>query len=252
MTTIFDVSPNALIGETVTRLKDVSEISPPEWAAYVKTGAHKERPPVNADWWYFRSAAVLRTCARLGPIGVSKLRTKYGGKKNRGHKPGRQVRGSGNILRKVLQQLEAAKLVKQTTINKRKGRVVTPKGQALLDACAYEVVKKAPKPAPRPAPKPVKKEVKPEAPAKESLKTEAKPAAKAPAKADAKAAPVPKAPAKEAAKAEAKESTPEPATEAPAKEAAKGEAKQEAPAPKPEEAPAEPAAPKEEAAPAKE
>ena len=43
---------------------------------------------------------------RHGPIGVSKLRTKYGGKKNRGHKPEHFYKGSGSVARKVLQQFE--------------------------------------------------------------------------------------------------------------------------------------------------
>jgi len=142
MATIFDVNPNALINAVAKKLQEMPELKQPEWANIVKTGPHKERPPVRSDWWYIRAAAVLRVCAVKGPIGVSKLRTKYGGKKNRGHKPDKFVRASGNILRKVLQQLESAKLLEKAEKGVHKGRVVTGKGKSLLDKTAGEVLKK--------------------------------------------------------------------------------------------------------------
>ncbi|MEM4452860.1 MAG: 40S ribosomal protein S19, partial [Thermosphaera sp.] len=42
----------------------------------------------------------------------------------------------GNAIRKILQQLESAGLVKRT----RRGRVLTPQGKALLDRLAYDVL----------------------------------------------------------------------------------------------------------------
>lgn len=134
-----DVNPSDLIKEVAKKLKEQDAITPPQWAAFVKTGVHKERPPIQEDWWYLRSAAVLRTVANLGPIGTNKLRVKYGGKKRRGHKPSRFKLGSGNILRKVLQQLEAAKLIRQTQIQNRKGRIITAQGIQLLDKTAHTV-----------------------------------------------------------------------------------------------------------------
>ena len=116
-------------------------IQKPEWADYVKTGVHKERPPSRDDWWYVRAAAVLRTVKLQGPIGVSKLRTKYGGLKNRGVKPEHFFKGSGSVLRHVLQQLEHAELVKQTEKGVHKGRMTTPKGDALLFAAAKRLEK---------------------------------------------------------------------------------------------------------------
>ena len=141
MPTIYDVSPNDLIANVAEELKNMPEIETPEWAQFVKTGMHKERPPVDEDWWYTRSAAVLRSVAKLGPVGVAKLRTKYGGKKNRGHKPDKFFKGSGNILRKALQQLEKAGLVEYKKDGVRKGRVLTGKGRSLLDKKAGELLK---------------------------------------------------------------------------------------------------------------
>ena len=136
MTPIETIPPAQLIHNIAQELKSISDIRPPEWAVFVKTGAHKERPPTQQDWWHVRAAAVLRTVYRIGPVGVSKLRTKYGGRKNRGYAPEHHVRGSGNILRKILQQLERAGLIKQTKIGVHKGRVITSKGKSLLVAAS--------------------------------------------------------------------------------------------------------------------
>lgn len=136
---IYDVDQSKLVKATAEELK--IEIQKPEWANYVKTGNHKERPPTNKDWWYQRAASVLKNIAIKGPIGVSKLRTKYGGRKNRGYKPEKFVRGSGSIARKILQQLEKSGLVKQETKRQHKGRVITKKGQDLLNKAAQSITK---------------------------------------------------------------------------------------------------------------
>lgn len=141
MANVYDVDQGELIEKAAEELKKVEEVKAPEWANFVKTGTHKERAPLDKDWWYLRAASVLRRVYRLGPIGVSKLRTKYGGKKNRGVKPGKFFKASGNILRKVLQQLEKAELVKNDDKSKRKGRVITPKGKSFLDKIATQLFK---------------------------------------------------------------------------------------------------------------
>ena len=145
MTTMYDADPQELILKTSEELKKIPEIKAPSWAAFVKTGMHKERPPVNDGWWYMRVASVLRAIYRLGPIGVSKLRTKYGGKKNRGTKKEHFYKGSGNILRKSLQQLEKAGFVKFTEKGVHKGRIITPKGKSFLDKVAAKIQGAKPK-----------------------------------------------------------------------------------------------------------
>lgn len=130
--------PQELIRRLALRMKKDKVIEAPEWASFVKTGVHKERAPVSKDWWYERSASVLRRISLLGPIGVSKLRTKYGGRKNRGHKPEHFYKGSGKVIRTVLQQLEFAQLVKQGSAGGHKGRILTAKGQKLIAAVHKE------------------------------------------------------------------------------------------------------------------
>ncbi len=158
---MYEVPVNDFIEKLGEELKKLPEMTPPEWAQFVKTGVHKERPPVRADWWYVRAAAILRSVFMLGPIGTSKLRSKYGGKKNRGHKTEHTYKGSGSIIRKILQQLESAGLVEKAEKEVHKGRVVTGKGHALIDQVAKALAPAKKKAAPKKAEKPkAKKEEK--------------------------------------------------------------------------------------------
>ena len=140
MVSLHDVPANKLNTQLKEDLKEVKEVSPPEWHIFVKTGMHKERPPMQKDWWFVRAASILRTVAKDGPVGVSKLRSKYGGSKNRGVKRHKFTKSSGNIIRKILQQLEAAKLIQQVPKTEiHKGRILTSQGQSLLDKTANKI-----------------------------------------------------------------------------------------------------------------
>jgi small subunit ribosomal protein S19e len=142
MANVYDVDPTELIEKAAEELKKNDAIKPPVWVDYVKTGVHCERGPARKDWWYVRVAAVLRTIYRSeGPIGVSKLRVKYGGKKRRGYRPPHFYKGSGNIIRKVLQQLEKAGYLKKEEKSQNKGRIITPLGKAFLDKLATQISK---------------------------------------------------------------------------------------------------------------
>lgn len=139
MTSIKEVDTAALVARAAEELAKNQAVQPPPWAPFVKTGVHKERPPTQDNWWHLRAAAVLRRVYLDHTVGVQRLRKQYGGRKNRGHKPEHKYRGSGAILRKVLQQLEQAGYVKK---DGKKGRTITPQGQAFLDGVAKSVRKK--------------------------------------------------------------------------------------------------------------
>ena len=141
MTHILLVNPSELVFKTSEELKKQKLVIPESWAKFVKTVHNKERLPDQEDWWFIRSAAILRTVAKLGPIGTEKLRTKYGGKKNRGHKPERTYKASGSIIRTILQQLEKSGLIKQVEKEGHKGRVLTPKGTSFMDKIAVQLAK---------------------------------------------------------------------------------------------------------------
>jgi len=134
--TVYDVPADALIEHLARHLKSsVEQVKPPPWSLYAKTGAHRERPPEDPDWWYLRSASLLRRLYIFGPLGVSRLRKAYGGRKRFPMRKAHSVKAGGSSIRKVLQQLEQAKLVSHS----RKGRVLTDEGKSLLDRMAAEV-----------------------------------------------------------------------------------------------------------------
>lgn len=133
---IKDVSPSDLTHQLSKELKKRDEIQPPEWSHFTKTGAHKERPPDQPDWWYLRSASILRRVYEKGPIGVSRLSTYYGGKKTRGSAPEKSRKGSRKITRTILQQLEDAGLIIKT---KREGRKISSDGTSLLTQISMQI-----------------------------------------------------------------------------------------------------------------
>jgi small subunit ribosomal protein S19e len=137
MVTVYDVPSEKLIAKAAGKLKEINGITPPEWADFVKTGRHTEKAPTQVDWWYTRAASVLRKVYTKGPIGTSRLAAEYGGFADRGSRPNHAVKGSRSIARKCLMQLESSGLVAK---DKNNGRIVTAKGQALLDAVAKEVM----------------------------------------------------------------------------------------------------------------
>ncbi len=136
MVTVYDVPPEKLILKTAEKLKQIESIEPPEWAEFSKTGRHTEKAPIQEDWWYTRAASVLRKIYVKGPMGSSRLAEEYGGFADRGAKPNKAVKGSRNIARKCLMQLEAAGLLVPSS---KDGRGISPKGMSVLDNAAKEV-----------------------------------------------------------------------------------------------------------------
>ena len=139
MTTPHDVPASKFIDRLAKYLKDnVDEVQPLPWTSMAKTGTHVEKQPQNPNWWYVRSASILRKVYIHGPIGLEKLRADYGGRKNRGVRPSRAVKAGGSGIRKVLQQLELAGLI---ITAKPQGRKMTPKGRKLLQEVAGDLQK---------------------------------------------------------------------------------------------------------------
>jgi small subunit ribosomal protein S19e len=137
MTTPYDVPPNDLISKLALALKQDPALTPPEWANFVKTGVHKEKAPVDPDWWFVRSAATLRKIYLNGPIGTERLASEFGGRRDRGSAPYHARTGSRSIARKCLQALEKGGYLAKSG---KKGRIVSSKGRSLLDKCSQEVI----------------------------------------------------------------------------------------------------------------
>ncbi len=139
MVNALEVPADKLIRAVAEKLKNEygDKVKPPVWAFFAKTSVFKEKPPEDPDWWYVRAASIMRKLYKSGePIGIETFRTIYGGRQNRGSAPEHFRKGSGSVVRKILQQLEAAGLVEKVP---RKGRRLTAAGRSLLDRAAKEV-----------------------------------------------------------------------------------------------------------------
>ncbi|MCI4396116.1 MAG: 30S ribosomal protein S19e [Thermoprotei archaeon] len=142
MTTALQVPADELINKLAVILKEQygEKVRPPEWARFVKTGIHKQYPPVQDDWWYIRAASVLRKLYKAGgPVGISTFSVIYGGKKRFGSSPPHFRRASRAIIRNILKQLESAGLVTRVPGS---GRQLTPLAISMLDKVSKEIFKK--------------------------------------------------------------------------------------------------------------
>ena len=139
MTTLYDVPADDLIDAVAAKLED--RIEEPDWAEYAKTGEGRELPPEQENFWMRRAASLLRKVATDGPVGVERLSTEYGDKKDGSNRyqvaPEHRSDGSKNIIRTILQQLEDEDLV---DTEGSAGRIATGEGRSLLDDTAGEVM----------------------------------------------------------------------------------------------------------------
>jgi len=120
-------------------LKKIHEFKEPEWVQFVKSGPSKERPIEDPDFWFKRSASILRQIYKHKIVGVNRLRTKYGSKKNRGMKPEHFMKSGGKIIRTILQQSDKAGFTEsfkgiKGTKDKKAGRRMTEAGKKFLEA----------------------------------------------------------------------------------------------------------------------
>ncbi len=135
---VYEISAQEYNLKLAEALKKIPEFKEPEWAQFVKSSASKERPIEDPDFWYKRAASVLRQIYQKGVVGVNRLRTKYGSRKNRGMKPEKFRKSSGKIIRIILQQSDASGLTEITrTIkgvkSKKSGRQLTQKGKSFME-----------------------------------------------------------------------------------------------------------------------
>jgi len=137
MKTLYDVEAGKYLDALAEKLRGMKEFEQPEWARYVKTSASRTRPPFEEGWWLKRAASILRQVYLRGMLGVGRLKTKYGGRKERGAKPDHFHKGSGKIIRTILQQAEKAGFLEKIK-DKKAGRKLTKKGKEFLDSVAEE------------------------------------------------------------------------------------------------------------------
>jgi small subunit ribosomal protein S19e len=133
MSNVYEIPAQEYNNKLAQALKKNEDFKMPEWAFYVKTGVAKLRPPMENDWWYNRVASILRQIYIRGIVGVGRLRTKYGDRKNRGSKPEKFGKASGKMIRVMLQQGEKSGFLEKVKEGKKFGRKLTLKGREFLE-----------------------------------------------------------------------------------------------------------------------
>lgn len=134
----YDVPASALLPRIATELKQRNAVAPPVWASFARTGVHTHGAPTQPDWWYTRSASVLRKISLKGPSGVMRLAAEYGGKRDRGSAPYHARTASRSVVREIMQQLERSGLLQA---QKNRGRRISAEGQKLLDSTSRAILK---------------------------------------------------------------------------------------------------------------
>lgn len=132
-----DVNAHTFIKAYSNYLKRSGKLPIPKWVDTVKTGTYKELAPYDPDWYYVHAAAIARHIYLNQGVGVGALRKRFGGRVNRGSRPGHHRVASGSVQRKVLQSLETIGVLEQ---DDNGGRRITADGQRDLDRIATEVV----------------------------------------------------------------------------------------------------------------
>jgi small subunit ribosomal protein S19e len=134
---VYELSAQEYNLKLAEALKKIPEFNAPDWIEYVKSGSGKERPIAEPDFWYKRAASILRQIYKNKIVGVNRLRTRYGNRKNRGMKPERFRKSGGKIIRTILQQSDKAGFTEFVKANKvlktRAGRKITEKGKKFLE-----------------------------------------------------------------------------------------------------------------------
>jgi small subunit ribosomal protein S19e len=133
MSNVYEVKAADLVRVASQRLKGM--MKKPGYVDFVKSGPGKERVPQERDFWFVRSASILRQVYLNGPVGVSRLRTRYGSRKEHVVHRRHHMRAGGSMIRDALIELERLKLVQNT----KQGRVITPQGRSFLDRIANEL-----------------------------------------------------------------------------------------------------------------
>lgn len=138
MANVYQVDSGKLIAAAAQKLKEKG-IAKPKYVEYVKTGPSRERTPDQKDFWFVRCSSILRQVYINGPLGVSRLRTRYGSRK--GHVVTRHHHGraGGSMITDALNALEKAGYIKKG----KSGREITPSGKSFLDKIANDMVRGA-------------------------------------------------------------------------------------------------------------
>ncbi|XP_067934965.1 small ribosomal subunit protein eS19-like [Watersipora subatra] len=131
-----DVDQQKFVVALAAFFKKSGKMKPMNNSDIIKLAHFKQMAPNDPDWFYVRAASIARHLYMRAPCGVGGFTKIYGGSKNRGTRPSLYCRGSGNVARKILQQLEGLKMVEQ---HEDGGRRLSSTGRRDLDRIAAQM-----------------------------------------------------------------------------------------------------------------
>merc|ERR1712216_598181 len=123
--TVKDVPADEFIKAAAEFLKRQPKFDVPKYHDIVKTGVIKEFAPIDEDWFYVRTASILRKIYLRKGTGVGALKKWYGGSN-----------GTHRGTRKAMHELEKLELMEHCPDG---GRAITPKGRAEMDRIAGNI-----------------------------------------------------------------------------------------------------------------
>merc|ERR1712006_56254 len=123
--TVKDVPADEFIKACAEFLKRQPKFDVPKYHDIVKTGVIKEFAPYDEDWFYVRSASILRKVYLRKGTGVGALKKWYGGSS-----------GTHRGTRKAMLELEKLEMMEHCSDG---GRVITSKGRAEMDRIAGNI-----------------------------------------------------------------------------------------------------------------
>ena len=142
-----DVPSNILINAIASYFKEKNIIKLPKYSALVKTSRANDCEPINADYIYYRAAAICRKLhlTKSKNLGVGSLRSMFSKKQRRGSQPPKTFRSGGKIIRDLVIQLKGAKYVENYIGDEEDsfhGLTLTKTGRSELDKIAAGIMKK--------------------------------------------------------------------------------------------------------------
>ena len=144
--TVFDVPSHIFINTLASYFKEKNIIKLPKFSALVKTSRANDCEPINADYIYYKAAAICRKLyiTKSKNLGVGSLRSMFSKKQRRGSQPPKTFRAGGKIIRDLVIQLKGAKYLENFGGEEETnhGLTLTKTGRSELDKIDAGIMKK--------------------------------------------------------------------------------------------------------------
>eukprot|EP00999_Lentomonas_sp_LEN2_P001210 NODE_2226_length_621_cov_309.123482_g2176_i0.p2 GENE.NODE_2226_length_621_cov_309.123482_g2176_i0~~NODE_2226_length_621_cov_309.123482_g2176_i0.p2 ORF type:complete len:154 (+),score=38.14 NODE_2226_length_621_cov_309.123482_g2176_i0:77-538(+) len=132
-----DVSHADFISAAAAQFKREGQLELPKNWEFQKMASWKQYSPYDQDWFYIRTASLLRRLYVRGGTGIGGLQKHYGGARKRGVCPVHHADASAGVIRHCLHQLENKGLVEH---DENGGRRVSKSGRKMCDQIAQRVL----------------------------------------------------------------------------------------------------------------